>query len=96
MIDINSEKLIPLNAACQLIPGRAGKGISRSTIWRWALTGRRGLKLESVLLSDRYTSIEAIQRFVAKLNGLPTAAVQADRNAREAKRVEAILAAEGL
>ncbi len=96
MIDIEKERLIPLNQAGRHIPGRAGKPISRATLWRWALKGRRGVRLESLLLSERMTSFEAIQRFVAKLNGLPTAAVQAECKGREAKRVEAILAAEGL
>ena len=94
MIDIQTEHLVSFKNASKMIPGRSGGGVSRATIWRWALTGRRGVRLESVLLGDRFTSVEAIARFVAALNKTPVTAKPADQN-REAERTEKILLAEG-
>jgi hypothetical protein len=94
MIDIQTEHLISLKDACNLIPGRAGKSISRATIWRWALAGRRGVRLETVLLGDRLTSVEAIARFVAALNGLTHDTKPTDRG-HHAAMVEKQLVAEG-
>jgi hypothetical protein len=94
VIDIQHERLISLKAACKLIPGRSGGRVSRATIWRWAMKGRRGIRLETVLLGDRYTSREAIDRFFAKLNDFPAVAHDVNQ-ARDAKRVERVLEAEG-
>ena len=94
MINIESERLIPLNQAGRHIPGRAGKPVSRATLFRWALKGRRGVKLESILLGDRLTSIEAITRFVIKLNNIPPAPTPADRT-HEAEGVAMALKQEG-
>jgi Protein of unknown function (DUF1580) len=95
MIDIHHEKLVSLKYACTLIPGRSSEAISRATVWRWALTGRRGVRLETVLLGDRFTSVEAIGRFVAKLNDTAPTAKPAARS-REAERTARILIEEGL
>jgi len=36
---------------------------------RWALEGSRGVKLESIRIGGfRYTSAEAVQRFIAAMN----------------------------
>jgi transposase len=44
-------------------------GVNVSTIWRWILRGVRGQKLESALIGgQRYTSEEAVQRFVENIN----------------------------
>ncbi len=94
MIDTQTEHLVSLRAACRMIPGRSDGAVSRATIWRWALTGRRGVRLETVLLGDRFTSVEAIARFVAKLNDMPLAAKPADRGDK-ADSVEKALRAEG-
>jgi hypothetical protein len=94
MIDIEKEHLIPLKDGGKRIPGRAGKPVSRATLWRWALTGRQGVRLETVLLGGRFTSIEAIARFVAKLNDAPNAVQLADRGDK-AEMADKLLAAEG-
>jgi hypothetical protein len=39
-------------------------------MWRWALRGVDGVKLESFKIGGRrYTTAEALDRFVARLNG---------------------------
>jgi hypothetical protein len=94
VIDIQTEHLISLQDACRLIPGRSGKAIARATIWRWALKGHKGVRLESVVLGCRLTSHEAIKRFVAAQNHHPAAAKPVDHE-REVQRVERLLASEG-
>lgn len=38
-----------------------------STIWRWMTRGVRGIRLESLVCAGRrYTSLEAIERFIAR------------------------------
>lgn len=94
MIDVQAEHLIPLSRAGAYIPGRAGKPTSRATLWRWAMKGRRGVRLASVLLAERMTSIEAVQRFIAQLNNNVPTVKSAERN-RAAERVDHLLSAEG-
>ena len=63
MINIESEKLVPVGAAGSLIPWHQPP--SRATIWRWILSGVRGRKLESVRIGGRrFTSEQAIARFL--------------------------------
>lgn len=70
MIDARAETLLAPKQACRVVPGRTGRGISLATLWRWMSKGRRGVALESVLVGGaRYTSMEAIARFIAACNG---------------------------
>ena len=70
MINSETETLILPKDICRMFPGRSGNGISLSTVWRWMLHGRRRQKLDSLIVGGtRYTSREAVQRFVAGLNG---------------------------
>lgn len=65
MIDLKREQPIPMNEACNHIPGRP----SRATVWRWALRGVRKNLLDTVLIgARRYTTAEAIERFLAASN----------------------------
>ena len=70
MIDRNREQLIPITRIAEherLWP--KGRTPHRDTISRWARLGCRGVRLESVLLGGRrYTSLEAIERFITKLS----------------------------
>ena len=95
MIDIQTESLISLKDACRMIPGRSGKAINRATIWRWASRGRRGVTLETVLLGDRFTSVEAVGRFVARLNGTPESRDRRVCQDRGVELLEQTLIAEG-
>jgi hypothetical protein len=68
MIDIANEKLHLLIDAIQYVPGHP----HLSTLMRWKSSGVRGVKLDTVLVGGRrYTSVEAIQRFIARCSGQP-------------------------
>ena len=55
------ETLVPLTAACKYFPVKC----SRTSIERWARKGSRKATLETILLGGRrYTSREAIARFI--------------------------------
>ena len=55
------ETLLPLSKACKRFPGKR----TRSTLERHARKGVRGVVLETILICGRrYTSEEAIQRFI--------------------------------
>jgi hypothetical protein len=66
MIDISCERLISIDEAAKLIPGRDGGCVHPLTMERWTRPpGKRGVILESVLAGPRRcTSVEAIQRFL--------------------------------
>jgi hypothetical protein len=65
MIDINHEDLQLLGEACHTIPGKPHV----STLIRWAMRGVRGIRLETVIVGGRrFTSVQAIERFLARLN----------------------------
>jgi hypothetical protein len=69
MIDIDRETMRLLTQAPKDVPGRP----SISTLMRWARKGIRGITLETVLIGGRrYTSLEAIGRFVRRLSSSPT------------------------
>ncbi len=62
-IDINSEKVFPINAVRQHIPGRP----SPSTLYRWFTRGARGARLETLVVGGkRFTSHEAVKRFIER------------------------------
>lgn len=61
-----NENLITLPKAAKLFPC---KRPSLTSMHRWALEGSRGVKLESIRIGGfRYTSAEAVQRFIAAMN----------------------------
>ena len=63
------EDLLTLRQAAQLIPSRSGRPIDVSSIWRWTLRGIKGKRLESVSLGgQKYTSRQALARFVSAIN----------------------------
>jgi hypothetical protein len=65
MINIGSEHLRLLTKASADVPGSP----HTSTVIRWALRGLRGVRLETILVGGRrYTSVEAIERFLERLN----------------------------
>lgn len=71
--DLLAETLIPLGELRNMVPsGRPGKRLDKATIWRWAVHGVRGVKLESEVIGNtRYTSLPAFHRFRAALNQRP-------------------------
>jgi hypothetical protein len=72
LIDLASEQVFPLSAPPPWLVGRTGRPVHRSTLERWSKTGvRGGVRLESALLGvTRVSSVEAVERFMAQLNGL--------------------------
>lgn len=67
-IDPENEHLLTLSNARTAFPG--GKRLSLATLYRWRLPGGvRGIRLETILIGGmRYTSSEAISRFIAAQN----------------------------
>jgi hypothetical protein len=99
MIDILKDKVVPLEHAKKLLPGKP----DRSTIYRWALgDGAHGVKLETVKVGrKRFTSEQAIQRFVdamtAAAAGEPVTVIRTNRQRRHAiKTAAARLAKAGI
>ncbi len=68
MIDTSSETLIPFSEARTAFPGR--KRLALQTLHRWRLPpGVRGVQLETCVVGGlRYTSRQAIDRFIAAQN----------------------------
>ncbi|TWT95388.1 hypothetical protein Pla108_35360 [Botrimarina colliarenosi] len=64
MINLQTEKLVPLGDVPRYLDARGGKRVHLSTIYRWATKGSRGRVLETQLLGGaRYTSVAALERF---------------------------------
>lgn len=70
MIDSLNEALLPLAQAADELPRRRrGKKTHISTLYRWAVAGCRGIRLETVQVgATRCTSREALQRFFERLS----------------------------
>lgn len=70
-IDVESEVLVPFASAGGAFPGN--RTPSQATLHRWRLKGVRGVRLETILIGGlRYTSKEAISRFIASQNASET------------------------
>ena len=82
-IDIESERLVPIRQAPKHIPGRP----HLSAVYRWMQ--RSNNPLESILVGGRrWTSVEAIHRFIGNSN--PTAATTTiPTPARREREIEA-------
>ena len=67
------EKLITLEHAAKSFPGNRGRHTHISTVYRWANSGIRGVRLETMVVGGRrYTSEEAIARFIDILSASAT------------------------
>ena len=67
-IDCELETIISFADARSAFPG-IDRRLSLATLHRWRLTGVRGVRLQTVLIGGlRYTSREAIVRFIAAQN----------------------------
>ena len=83
------EHPLTLRQVADHLPKRNGKKVHYSTIYRWSTKGARGRILESFLVGGiRYTTIEAVQRF---LNSKP-----AERDDAHTAKVEKALRDAGL
>lgn len=84
---LEQERLISLHAAARLVPSRdddgdrgegcgEAKGVHPATLHRWARGGARGHRLETVCVGGRrFTSKEALWRFIRAINDGPSAAL---------------------
>jgi hypothetical protein len=96
-IDASCETVIPLTEAPVWSPGRP----HISSVWRWVLKGVRGVKLETLVCGGRrFTSREAIDRFIAATtaaaHGEPAPVRTAKQRAREIAAAEAELERAGI
>jgi hypothetical protein len=65
-IDVEREHLVPIVEAARHYPGRTPHF---ATCVRHALRGVRGVRLDTVMIGGRrYTSVEAIRRFLNEIN----------------------------
>jgi hypothetical protein len=73
MIEILRESLVTFGEAARALPSRQlGKRIHPSTLYRWAVRGIRGQRLEVVRIGGTlYTSREALHRFTERLTAAP-------------------------
>ena len=82
-----SEQLLTLSAAARGLPGPSGRGLHTSTIWRWSQRGVKGVRLETVLVGGvRYTSREALDRFVAATTAAADGTSSPIRTSRQRER----------
>jgi len=99
MIDIETERLIRLEDVRDFLPSsRKGKRLSKSVPFRWAARGVKGVILETLRVGGaRYTSVQAVQRFVEALNAPTSLPAKNERTPTPNKRdVERELAKRGL
>jgi hypothetical protein len=77
MIDSQTEHVITFAQAAEIPPRRRrGRKTHVSTIYRWALSGSKGIVLESLVTpSGRVTSREALARFFEALTERQAGAV---------------------
>jgi uncharacterized protein DUF1580 len=70
MLDITREQILSLNDAAKMLPvARNGKKPHIATLYRWASRGFRGTRLETCRVGrTRFTSIEALERFIRSIN----------------------------
>ena len=97
VIDVEHEHLLSSKEACKEFPG--GRRISLAKLNRLWFRGIGGKKLESVrICGRRYTSREAILRFIASQNdgGAPPPAITPTQRHRLARAAQALLAELGI
>lgn len=82
-IDIEFETLITLSEASRRLPNHP----SVTTLWRWWQRGVKGHKLETAQIGGkRYTSVEALQRFVDRLSASEEAPAKPALSQKQAER----------
>ncbi len=61
----NSEPVMTFAEAAGWLERRFGRRPNTATIWRWAIKGLRGVRLQTIALGRyRYTTERAIERFI--------------------------------
>ncbi len=97
-INVETEDLIPFSDARTAFPG--GKRLALATLHRWRLPpGVRGVQLETCVVGGlRYTSRQAISRFIEEQNRdeLPAPAITAKQRRTQAESAMKVLEAAGI
>jgi len=63
-----NEKLVSMSEARKAVQARTGRRLDVSTLWRWAMRGVHGVRLEHIRAGrELRTSREAIERFYSRL-----------------------------
>ena len=96
MIDVKLEDLVQFPEARNAFPGPR---ISLATLHRWRLSGVRGAKLETILVGGRrFTSAEAISRFIVEQNRdeAPTPVLSAKQRRVQAEAANRVLQEAGI
>ena len=100
MLDLLSEQVVTLCEAAKRLPRlRKNRPVHVSTLWRWALRGLRGVRLETTMIGGvRVTSTEALQRFFARLasNNGAEQGTPGERRFSELQRIETELDKAGI
>lgn len=107
MIDILLEETFSLTEAAKRLPcRRKGKRPNVATLYRWAQTGCRGVRMETICIgATRCASMEAMQRFFDALTaqanactGVPTPqpSKQTAQRRKQIEQAERRLAAAGI
>jgi hypothetical protein len=97
-IDPFAECVATFGQLARLLPRtRNNRPVHANTLRRWAFTGRRGIKLETIVIGGvTCSSKEALVRFFDRLTGLEQRAPPPARDADRQERVERELEAFGL
>jgi len=85
MIDLTTEQVVSLSEATKKLPRRrGGKRPHVATLYRWAVRGVRGIKLETLRVGGTLcTSLEALQRFCERCTDPSIATRPSTTKARE-------------
>jgi|GEM_PF-648450 len=97
-IDVQTETLVSFSDARSAFPG-IDRRLSLATLHRWRLHGVRGVRLETVLIGGlRYTSREAIDRFIQAQNAadVPAAVITPAQRRRQSEAARAELERAGV
>jgi hypothetical protein len=87
--NLENETLISITDAAKRCPSRPHVG----TVWRWTLNGLHGIKLQSIKVGGkRFTSLEALHRFIDATTARSAGKPQPVRTRRE--RQNAVIQAE--
>jgi hypothetical protein len=95
-VDLSAETIISLKEVCRLVPGRTGKGLALTTVFRWSFHGCRGKRLETFLIGGtRFTTLRNLNCFIAAINQRPADGLSTQPS-RHQDQVEDALVREGL
>ncbi len=90
MIDSMTEELLTLAEAARVVPSKSGRGVNASTVWRWALRGVSGTRLDVLRIGGKtYTSRQALQKFYEKCTASAMGVTQTATPAIRRKAAEA-------